>query len=134
MVEKSATDVLAQRRDVQEYGFIHSKGRRAFFSANPGFFYSFLAEQGKTPDTPGQINTKIERALENGETRHFLVVVDGTLSFLRTYQEHLSSDVDFIVYSGSQRSLDFMGVEILDEDWSEGDPPLPALTDLLLNR
>ena len=104
------------------------------FSASPNRLFGILAKEGSvTTKTPGQVSQLIRDRRATNEKRPFLVIVEGSLEWLRKYQRAVDG-ADFIVYCADEETLRRHGVEIVDEGWDQRGGQLPQIDQFLLER
>lgn len=117
---------------MREVGIAHSEGTGVIFSASPNRIFGTLAKEGGvTTKTPEQISRLIRDRRTTNESRRFMVVVEGSLEWLREYQRGVEG-ADF-VYCSDEATLRAHGVEVLDAGWDRRQQ-LPPIDQLLLDK
>lgn len=108
-----------------ELGISKSRGLTAYFSLNQVKTLSFYTRQGgPLRQTPETIRQNINERRELGiETRAFVLIVEGDHQYLIDFKQ-AQLDVDAKIYLGAHSDLMQLGVDIIDDEWEPGMPPL----------
>jgi hypothetical protein len=103
-------------------GVAHSQGITALFSTDPNRYFGFFEREAAEPDNdaPEAIDSQIVDLLRLNEKKPFVVVVEGSLGFLRRYEN--VREVDYLVFVSHEPTLRTLGVPIVDEGWHSGLP------------
>ncbi len=119
--------LFKQAQSAQQLGIAHSRGVTVLFSASPNLTFGQLETQGAaSARTPRGVDEKIRERQATNERRKFLVIVEGDLGWLRTYQSGVR-EADIIVYVSSEETLERFGVEIVDKQWGKGKAPFTTI-------
>ncbi len=88
-----------------------------FFSASPAKSVAFLATEGWETNPPEVIDKKIARLRRRHDDRLIVVVVEGSLTFMRNYDDALEQP-DVLVFCGAEQDLERLGVPVFDKGWT----------------
>ena len=96
-----------------------------YFSMNPAKSFAYLADD-HTPivQSPTELDQEIQQMRDLGDQRPAVVVVSGTPDFMMAYLRGVQK-ANFFVFVGPLKDLEELpGIEILDRNWNDGDPPI----------
>lgn len=111
----------AETRARHQVGVCQSPGFAAYFSFDQeGTLAHFSREDAEHNQTVEMIDENIRYARSSGDPRAFVAVIEGGLDFLRTFQDGLH-EPDLIVFVSDASTLRRLGVDVVDEAWTESD-------------
>ena len=90
-----------------------------------------IAIEGTEPGSPEAIDGRIRLRRRINDFRPVFVVVEGSVAFLRHYQQELTEPNWVILCNLDLEVLKALGVEVIDEHWSKQQPQFDLDTFLL---
>lgn len=114
----------------RELGVCQSSGFTVHYALDQSRTLAYLSRDGGLyVQRFREIDEDVKFRGANGDRRAFIAVIEGGFEFLRRSQAELS-EPDALVFVSSVPTLNRLGVRVIDETWSSGDPYIDIHTDI----